>query len=173
MNFFNPKTVLNKIESYKNFKKNFPGTVLSFVHKPQTKFFYDSIPVVLGVRLIGRKMFAVNLRLVPPRERVRLLNMMYDLKYENEPRVVINKLLRSKYSKIMAATLEVYDIKNIKSKIKVLNDGDWATFALNEYNSFKNVPKNRIYKIVKQRIINIKMPVKYIVQVIKNNLKRK
>ena len=173
MSFFNPKTVLNKIESYKNFKKNFPGTVLSFVHKPQTKYFYDAIPVVLGIRLIGRKMFGVNLRLVPPRERVRLLNAMYDLKYENEPRVVINKLLRSKFSKIMAATFEVYDIKDIKSKIKVLTDDDWANFTLNEYNSFKNVPKNRIYKVVKERINNIKMPLKYVIQVIKNNLKKR
>jgi hypothetical protein len=173
MNFFNPKTELQKVQSYKNFKKNFPGTVVIFVNKPSTKNYYDSLPIVLGVRLIGTKMFGVNLKLIPYRDRMRMLNLMMELKYENEPRVAINKLLKGRYARIIAACFEMYDIKNIKSKIKALNEQEWAEFALADYNSFKNIPKGKIYKIVKEKIKTIKAPLKYIIQIIKNNIKRK
>lgn len=152
MNFFNPKTELQKIQSYKNFKKNFPGTVVIFVHKPATKNYYDSLPVILGIRFIGSKMFGVNLRLMPYRDRIRMLTLMMELKNENEPRVAINKLLKGKYLKLIAACFEVYDIKNVKSKIKALTEEQWIDFGLSEYNSFKNIPKGKINKLIKERI---------------------
>lgn len=173
MSFFNPRTEFQKTESYKNFKKKFPGTVMCFVHKPQIKTYYDSLPVILGVRLIGTTLFAVNLKLLPLRFRSKLLEDMQKMKYQDEPRVVINKLMRGKNAKFMAAAFEVYKIKNIKSKIKTLDDGDWEEFILNNYNSLKNIPRNRMFKVVKDKITNIKNPLKYIIEIVKNNIRAK
>lgn len=173
MNSFNPKLKSDKIENYKNFRKKFPGTVITFVHKPLTKNYYDSMPIVLGLRVIGSKIFGVNIKLVPLRDRIRLLDSMISLKYENEPRVAVNMLLRGKFSKIMAACFEIYEIKNIKSKIKILEDDNWVYFSLNQYNSFKNIQKSRIYTIVRKRIKDIKIPMKYILTAIKNSFKKK
>lgn len=174
MNSFNPKTEAQKIESYKNFKKNFPGTLMTFVYKPKMKLFYDSIPLILGIRLVGSKLFGVNLRLMPPRERVKLFNGLLAMRYEKEPnRIIISKLLRSKYSRGLAACFGVYSIRDVKSKIKVLSEKDWDLFLFNDHNSFKNRSKGLIYNSIKEKIKTIKMPIKYMLQIIKNNINKK
>jgi hypothetical protein len=86
---------------------------------------------------------------------------------------VLNAILRGKYSKQLVACLEIYDIKDIKSQIKVLGEDNWLDFSLSNYNSFKNGNRAMINKIVKEKIKRIENPMKYMIAVIRNTIKRK
>jgi len=160
----------------KNFKINFPGTVITFKHKINNKkVFYDSLPVVLGVRLMGKYIFGINLKLIPYRMRMKLLNELQDKKNINPKtkKILVTKLIKSKYGRIIAAAFQVYNIRNIKGKITILGDRDTALMASSTYNSFKNIPINRLNNIIKERIKTIINPMGYIITIIKNTIRHK
>jgi hypothetical protein len=173
MSSFDLKKLLQDIKNYKSFKRAFPGTVISFVYKPSIQKIYDSIPVVLGIRIIGRHIIGCNIKLIPMRERIKIVEEMFKNKNKAEPKVVLNAILRGKYSKQLVACLEIYDIKDIKSQIKVLGEDNWLDFSLSNYNSFKNGNRAMINKIVKEKIKRIENPMKYMIAVIRNTIKRK
>ena len=44
----------------KNFKRQFPGKIVTFKQKKAGTGYYDSLPLVLGIRIIGSKMFGIK-----------------------------------------------------------------------------------------------------------------
>jgi len=159
----------------KNFKQNFPGKVIFFKQfVPTRQMYFDSFPLVLGIRIIGNKIFGCNLKLIPVRERIRIVNEM--MKQENktakDSRIALNKLIRGKNGKWLAASFEVYQLRHIKGKIITVEENEWLDLSTS-YNSLKNIKRNVLNNIVKARMLNIQQPMKYMRTVITNSIKRK
>jgi hypothetical protein len=175
MTYLNPENK-NNVKIDKNFKQNFPGTVIAFRQMIQNKYrYYDAFPVVLGIRLIGNRLFGVNLKLIPYRDRIRILAEMQKEKNKNPKnnKILITNLINSKYGKFLAAAFESYHVRNIKGGILVLNESQYLDASTNNYNSIKNIKKNVLNNVIKQKINSITSPMGYIITVIKNTIRIK
>lgn len=166
----------NNPQKDKNFKKNFPGTVITFKqYLPIRNKYYDSLPVVLGVRIIGDKIFGINLKLIPFRFRLKLLKELSEpnRKDKKTNKIRVTDLIKGKYGKFLAAAFEVYRLRNIKGKIVILEEMQWLLASTDSYNSFKNIKKNVLNNIIKERAFSIINPMKYIITIIKNTIRKK
>jgi len=167
----------NKIDirKDKNFKKNFPGTFIAFKHVIQNKkVFYDALPVVLGVRLIGNYIFGINLKLIPYRIRLKLSKEFTNQSNVDArtKKIIINNLIRGKFGKFLAAAFQVYSARDIKGQIVVLQSEE-ALQRSTAYNSFKNLTASKLNIVIIEKIKSISNPMNYIVAVIKNAVKKK
>ena len=163
------------IKKDKEFKKNFPGTFITFKHIVQKKkVFYDSAPVVLGVRLIGSYLFGINIKLIPYRIRLKLLKEFVDEKNidRRTKKLIINNFIRGKFGKFFAAAFQVYSLRDIKGQIIVV-DANQAIKISTVYNSFKNLTISKLNIVIVEKIKSISNPMNYIVSVIKNAIRKK
>ena len=156
----------------KNFKRQFPGKIVLFKQKKAGTEYYDSLPLVLGIRLIGSKMFGVNLNLIPMRDKNKFIKVLIG-SMTKDMKLQINKILQGSVAKLACGAFEIYEAKDIKGTVQVIPKfEDCVKLMYTPRNSFKNINKNKIYTMVKEREKAIKNPMQYIVQVIKTAIKR-
>ena len=156
----------------KNFKRQFPGKIVLFKQKKAGTEYYDSLPLVLGIRLIGSKMFGVNLNLIPMRDKNKFIKVLIG-SMTKDMKLQINKILRGSVAKMACGAFEIYEAKDVKSTVRVIPKfEDCVKLMYTPRNSFKNINKSKIYTMVKEREKAIKNPMQYIVQVIKTAIKR-
>ena len=157
---------------YKIFKRQFPGKIVTFKQKKAGTGYYDSLPLVLGIRIIGSKMFGINLNLIPIRDKKKFIKVLMG-SMTNDMKLQINKILRGSVAKMACGAFEIYEAKDVKSTVRVIPKfEDCVKLMYTPRNSFKNINKSKIYTMVKEREKAIKNPMQYIVQVIKTAIKR-
>ena len=156
----------------KNFKRQFPGKIVTFKQKKAGTGYYDSLPLVLGIRIIGSKMFGINLNLIPIRDKKKFIKVLIG-SMTNDMKLQINKILRGSVAKMACGAFEIYEAKDVKSTVRVIPKfEDCVKLMYTPRNSFKNINKSKIYTMVKEREKAIKNPMQYIVQVIKTAIKK-
>lgn len=143
----------------KAFKYRKPGYIYFFNYQPpnaKNMPFYDRFPLVLTLGFGGTTMLGLNLHYIPPRIRLGLLLRILKSMSSNPKqgtKIKINSLLSNtlfvKY--IMASSklgLERYDMRGIRSNIKLIAPEDFVVMAFLPVQKFAKKTDKMAYKIL-------------------------
>jgi hypothetical protein len=158
------KQIINEdVLAKKAFKYKKPGYIYFFHYQPPDARklpFYDRFPIVLSLGFAGTTMIGLNLHYLPLRIRLALmLRILKSIAANSKPsnRIRVNTLFSSplfvKY--IMASTkfgLERFDMRGIKSKIKLVTPDEFIVMAFLPVQKFVKKTDKAAYRMFNQVI---------------------
>ena len=129
------------------------GCMYLFVYDPKYKEtlpYYDRFPLVVAVDRFARGFTGINLHYIAPRDRVKLLDALYDNLYNEEitanTRIKITYELLSSVSKMRFAKpcFKKYLAGHIKGTIRRVSAEDWDVVSMLPFQNF-TINANTVY----------------------------